>query len=61
MINDYVPIAWYDGYLEKTIKNHLPKQEHTVRLKLLNPQEGYNLSRSEVIICADQPAKTELK
>src|SRR5689334_5013137 len=22
MINDYVPIAWYDGYLEKTMRNN---------------------------------------
>ncbi|MGV3586431.1 MAG: ADP-ribosylglycohydrolase family protein [Adhaeribacter sp.] len=56
-----LPVSFTARRYDLAWKYQLPKQKHTVRLKLLNPQEGYSLNLSDVIIYNDQPAKTALK
>jgi hypothetical protein len=52
-----LPVNYTTRRHEMAWNYQLPKQKHTVRLKLLNPDEKYHVHLQDVILYSDQPAK----
>ncbi len=53
-----LPVSFTTRRHEPFWKYQLPKEKHTVRIKILNPDEKYPIRIDEVIVYSDKPAVT---